>query len=55
LVGSVAARAHGVDVDPGDYDIVPATSPENFEHGLFDVVPWRAGRYDELAPRASPA
>jgi hypothetical protein len=21
-------------------------------HGLFDVVPWRAGRYEELAPRA---
>ena len=36
---------------------VPATQ-ENLDHlyetphGLFDVVPWRAGRYDDLAGRA---
>jgi hypothetical protein len=29
IAGSVAALAHGVEVVPGDLDIVPATNPEN--------------------------
>ena len=36
-------------------------SADNLDHlyetayGLFDVVPWRSGTYEELAPRALPA
>jgi len=100
LGGSVAAMAYGVDLVPGDLDIVPELGadnlrrlgtllrelgarpkyvpgwaagpdrescehwqPEPFDvatldhrfvtpHGELDVVPIKAGRYDELQPRA---
>lgn len=100
LGGSVAAMAYGVDLVPGDLDIVPELEaanlhrlgmllrdlgakpkyvpgwaagpdrescerwqPEPFDiaaldhrfvtpHGELDVVPIKAGRYDELRPRA---
>jgi hypothetical protein len=100
LGGSVAAMAYGVDLVPGDLDIVPELEaanlhrlgrllrdlgakpkylpgwaagpdregcerwqPEPFDvaaldhrfvtrHGELDIVPIKAGRYDELRPRA---
>lgn len=100
LAGSVAAMAYGVDLVPGDLDIVPDLEPSNLERlgtllreigakpkfvpgwvagpdrescerwqpepfdaasldhrfltpfGELDVVPFKAGRYDEMLPGA---
>jgi len=100
LAGSVAAMAYGVDLVPGDLDIVPELEPSNLERlgtllrelganpkhvpgwaagpdrescegwqpepfdavaldhrfltplGELDVVPFKAGRYDEIRPGA---
>lgn len=40
VTGSVAAMGHGLDVDPGDLDIVPETSPENLRRvdGLLSAL-----------------
>jgi hypothetical protein len=46
VTGSVAAAAHGVELDPGDLDVVPNTDPANLR--------CLAAALDELGADAGP-
>ena len=53
IVGSVAAQLYGAEVQPGDFDIVPALELDNLTRlGNFDVVPELVGDYETLMQRA---
>ena len=56
VVGSVAALIHGVELEPGDLDVVPATDPNNLESlasALWDLEARPLGPFGSWAIEAS--